>query len=91
MSNSWSGNEGTKTYDGDFNVSGVAITAATGDNGHNSTAQWPAILPTVTAVGGNDAQFVQSAFGDGVVGRRQRLQQSLCEAVVPERHQHRLQ
>lgn len=52
VSNSWSGNEGTKTYDGDFNVSGVAITAATGDNGHNSTAQWPAILPTVTAVGG---------------------------------------
>ena len=52
VSNSWSGNEGTKTYDGDFNVSGVAITAATGDNGYNSTAQWPAILPTVTAVGG---------------------------------------
>ncbi len=52
VSNSWSGNEGTKTYDSDFNVSGVAITAATGDNGHNTTAQWPAILPTVTAVGG---------------------------------------
>lgn len=52
VSNSWSGNEGTKTYDGDFNVSGVAITAATGDSGYNSTAQWPAILPTVTAVGG---------------------------------------
>ena len=52
VSNSWSGNEGTKTYDGDFNVSGVAITAATGDSGHNATAQWPAILPTVTAVGG---------------------------------------
>jgi subtilase family serine protease len=52
VSNSWSGNEGTKTYDGDFNVNGVAITAATGDSGHNNTAQWPAILPTVTAVGG---------------------------------------
>jgi subtilase family serine protease len=52
VSNSWSGNEGSKTYDGDFNVSGVAITAATGDSGHNRTAQWPAILPTVTAVGG---------------------------------------
>ncbi len=52
VSNSWSGNEGSKTYDGDFNASGVAITAATGDNGHNATAQWPAILPTVTAVGG---------------------------------------
>jgi subtilase family serine protease len=52
VSNSWSGNEGTKTYDGDFNVSATAITAATGDNGYNKTAQWPAILPTVTAVGG---------------------------------------
>jgi subtilase family serine protease len=54
VSNSWSGNEGTKTYDNDFNVSGVAITAATGDDGYNKTAQWPAILPTVTAVGGTD-------------------------------------
>jgi subtilase family serine protease len=52
VSNSWSGNEGTKTHDGDYNVSGVAITAATGDSGYNSTAQWPAILPTVTGVGG---------------------------------------
>lgn len=52
VSNSWSGNEGTTAYDGDYNVSGVAITAATGDNGHNSTAQWPAILPTVVGVGG---------------------------------------
>jgi subtilase family serine protease len=52
VSNSWSGNEGSKTYDGDFNVSGVAITAATGDDGYKSTAQWPAILPTVIAVGG---------------------------------------
>jgi subtilase family serine protease len=52
VSNSWSGNEGTKTYDGDFNVSGIAITAATGDSGYNSTAQWPAILSSVTAVGG---------------------------------------
>jgi len=52
VSNSWSGNEGTTSYDGDFNVSGVAITAATGDSGYNSTAQWPAILPTVIGVGG---------------------------------------
>ncbi len=52
VSNSWSGNEGSKSKDGDFNVSGVAITAATGDNGYNSTAQWPAILPTVIGVGG---------------------------------------
>lgn len=52
VSNSWSGNEGSKSKDGDFNVAGVAITAATGDSGHNSIAQWPAILPTVTGVGG---------------------------------------
>jgi hypothetical protein len=52
VSNSWSGNEGTQKYDASFNVSGTAITAATGDNGHNSTAQWPAILPSVIAVGG---------------------------------------
>ena len=52
VSNSWSGNEGTKTYDKDYNVSGVAITAATGDNGYNKTAQWPAILPSVIGVGG---------------------------------------
>ncbi len=52
VSNSWSGNEGSKSKDGDFNVSGVAITAATGDSGHNSIAQWPAILPTVIGVGG---------------------------------------
>lgn len=52
VTNSWSGNEGSRTYDGDFNVSGVAITAATGDNGYSKTAQWPAILPSVTAVGG---------------------------------------
>lgn len=51
-SNSWSGNEGTKTYDSDFAVSCGAITAATGDSGYNSTAQWPAILPGVIGVGG---------------------------------------
>jgi subtilase family serine protease len=52
VSNSWNGNEGTTTYDGDFEVSCAVITAATGDNGHNSTAQWPAILPSVVGVGG---------------------------------------
>ncbi|HVN69433.1 MAG TPA: S53 family peptidase [Candidatus Binatia bacterium] len=58
VSNSWSGNEGTKTYDGDFNVAGVAITAATGDSGYNRTAQWPAILPTVIGVGGTTLSAV---------------------------------
>lgn len=52
VSNSWSGNEGTTTYDGDYKVSCGAITAATGDRGYNATAQWPAILPSVIGVGG---------------------------------------
>lgn len=58
VSNSWSGNEGGRAYDGDFNVSGVAITAATGDNGYNRVAQWPAILPTVVGVGGTSLTSV---------------------------------
>jgi len=52
ISNSWSGNEGTQTYDDDYKVGCVAIVAATGDHGYNSTAQWPAILPSVVGVGG---------------------------------------
>ncbi len=52
VSNSWSGDEGTRTYDNDFKDDCGAITAATGDRGHNSTAQWPAILPNVIGVGG---------------------------------------
>jgi len=52
VSNSWSGNEGTKTYDDDYKAGCGAIVAATGDGGHNSTAQWPAILPNVIGVGG---------------------------------------
>jgi subtilase family serine protease len=52
ISNSWSGSEGTETYDGDYRVGCGAIVAATGDNGYNSTAQWPAILPNVVGVGG---------------------------------------
>ena len=52
VSNSWGGNEGTTTYDGDYRISCGAIVAATGDHGYNATAQWPAILPSVIAVGG---------------------------------------
>jgi hypothetical protein len=52
VSNSWSGDEGTTTYDGDYKGSCGAITAATGDHGYNATAQWPAILPSVVGVGG---------------------------------------
>lgn len=52
VSDSWSGNEGTNAYDGDYRVNCGAIVAATGDAGHNATAQWPAILPNVVGVGG---------------------------------------
>ncbi len=54
VSNSWSGNEGAaSSTDNSYNFSsGKIVTAATGDSGYNSTAQWPAILPYVIAVGG---------------------------------------
>lgn len=72
VSNSWSGNEGSKKFDGDYDVSGVAITAATGDYGYNPTAQWPAILPTVIAVGGTDLTSVyprkETAWADAGSG-----------------------
>jgi subtilase family serine protease len=58
VSNSWSGNEATQTYDGDYKVSCGAIVAATGDHGYNSTAQWPAILPNVVGVGGTSLTAV---------------------------------
>jgi subtilase family serine protease len=67
VSNSWSGNEGGKAYDRYYDVSGVAITAATGDSGYNPVAQWPAILPSVVGVGGTDltsiAPRTESAWG----------------------------
>ncbi len=58
VSNSWSGNEGKKSYDRDYHVGGVAITAATGDSGYNARAQWPAILPSVIGVGGTSLKSV---------------------------------
>jgi len=52
VSNSWGGSEGVTSFDSSYNKAGVAITASTGDSGFNSTAQWPAILASVTGVGG---------------------------------------
>lgn len=52
VSNSWSTDEGTETYDGTYRDGCGAIVAATGDRGYNSVALWPAILPSVVAVGG---------------------------------------
>ena len=51
VSDSWGTSEGTQTYDGVYTGCGT-IVAATGDHGYNATAQWPAILPSVVAVGG---------------------------------------
>ncbi|MGB8908098.1 MAG: S53 family peptidase [Candidatus Cybelea sp.] len=72
VSNSWSANEFAKSYDDDFNASGVAITAATGDKGYNASAQWPAILPNVIGVGGTSlfsvsplAESAWSSAGSG--------------------------
>lgn len=58
VSNSWSGNEGSKTYDDDYKVGCGAVTAATGDGGYNGIAQWPAILPNVIGVGGTSLTSV---------------------------------
>ncbi|HKE36159.1 MAG TPA: S53 family peptidase [Candidatus Baltobacteraceae bacterium] len=54
VSNSWSGGEtSASSADNYYNFSsGKIVAAATGDNGYNSTAQWPAVLPYVIAVGG---------------------------------------
>ena len=60
VSNSWSGNETTpnSSTDAVYSSSTVAITASTGDAGFNATAQWPAILPTVTGAGGTSLTSV---------------------------------
>ena len=54
VSNSWGGQEFTTeaSYDGHFDHPGVAITASSGDFGWASGAQYPAVSPYVTAVGG---------------------------------------
>lgn len=58
-SNSWSGNESTNTgSDSHYEVAGKVVTAATGDNGYNTTAQWPAILPGVIGVGGTSLNSI---------------------------------
>ena len=54
VSNSWGGQEFTTetSYDGHFNHPGVVITASSGDSGYVFKAQYPAVSPYVTAVGG---------------------------------------
>ncbi|HEY1882447.1 MAG TPA: S8 family serine peptidase [Candidatus Cybelea sp.] len=58
VSNSWSGNEGSQTYDADYRSDCGAIVASTGDHSFNSVAQWPAVLPRVVAVGGTSLTSV---------------------------------
>lgn len=63
ISNSWSGNESTNTSnDQYYEVSGKVVTAATGDSGYNTTAQWPAILPGVIGVGGTSLTSISPRF-----------------------------
>ena len=90
VSNSWSGNEGSKSKDGDFNVAGVAITAATGDSGHNSIAQWPAILPTVIGVGGTTLTSTNPRTESAWSGAGSGCSTVYTEAELPERRHHRL-
>ena len=54
ISNSWGGAEfSTETsYDSHFEHTGVATTVSAGDDGYSFGAQWPAVSPDVTAVGG---------------------------------------
>jgi subtilase family serine protease len=51
ISNSYGGSEsGSNSYEPNYNVAGVAVTASTGDSGYG--VQFPASSPHVTAVGG---------------------------------------
>jgi Ricin-type beta-trefoil lectin domain/Putative Ig domain len=63
VSNSWGSNSefvGENLYDGAFNHPGVAITAASGDNGYGT--QYPAVSPFVTAVGGTSLHKVSGMW-----------------------------
>ena len=53
ISNSYGGPElGSQAYASAYDHQGIAITASTGDKGYKAGPQFPASLPTVTAVGG---------------------------------------
>jgi len=63
ISNSWGGGEfaGEHSYDSHFTHAGIATTASTGDSGYGP--QWPAAVPTLTAVGGTNLTADSSARG----------------------------
>jgi len=55
VSNSYGGSESSSTislYGPDYNHAGVTIPASTGDSGYSPTAQFPADLSSVAAIGG---------------------------------------
>ncbi|HET9721842.1 MAG TPA: hypothetical protein VFP32_02320 [Candidatus Saccharimonadales bacterium] len=61
ISNSWGSDTDDPSLDGDFNYPGIAVVAATGDNGTvSSGASWPSDNPNVVAVSGTTLQL----FGD---------------------------
>ncbi len=63
VSNSYGGAEDASTipYDADYNHTGVAITASSGDGGYG--VEWPAALPYVTAVGGTSLKTATNTRG----------------------------
>jgi subtilase family serine protease len=62
VSNSWGAGDGCcQAYDSHFDHPGKAITFSTGDNGWG--VEWPASVPTVTAVGGTHLTRDSNARG----------------------------
>lgn len=59
ISNSWSAGEFSSetAYDSYFNHPGIAITAASGDNGYSAGTQYPAASKYVVSVGGTTLQL----------------------------------
>jgi hypothetical protein len=58
ISNSWGSTSDVSAYDGDFKYNGIAVVAATGDNGSNTNGQsWPADIPEVVAASGTTLQL----------------------------------
>ena len=65
ISNSYSTNESSAVlaYDSHYKHAGIPSVAATGDCGYAEGPQWPAVIPTVTAVGGTTLTRTTSGRG----------------------------
>ena len=58
ISNSWGSSSDASAFDGDFEHTGIAVVAATGDNGTATNGQsWPADIPQVVAASGTTLQL----------------------------------